>query len=205
MERLIKYCKATTKEIESSFVLNFARTELQKFNSRVDRAYADALNLDRMTQESFTKMIPKDMNNNTPSCSGRESGDPVDGLKSQGRIWVEKFKGETDGRLGVRKSTNTFRAPVPNCARSTAIEVLDNERDGRHRVRKSTKTFRAPDPNSTRSTAIEGSWIGDNGSRRVIRKSTKTFRAPDPKSTRSSLVEYLIKCGTKHKTRANIT
>lgn len=35
------------------------------------------------------------------------------------------IKGETDGRLGVRKSTNTFRAPVPNCARSTAIEVLD--------------------------------------------------------------------------------
>lgn len=104
---------------------------------------------------------------------------------------VEKFKGETDGRLGVRKSTKTFRAPVPNCARSTAIEVLENERDGRHRVRKSTKTFRAPDPNSTRSAAIEDSWIGDNGSRRVIRKNAKTFRAPDPKSTRSSLVEYL--------------
>lgn len=67
-------------EIESSFVLNFPRTEVQKFNSRVDRAYARALNLDRMTQESFTKMIPKDMNNNTPSCSGKESGDPVDGL-----------------------------------------------------------------------------------------------------------------------------
>eukprot|EP00105_Crassostrea_gigas_P038110 XP_019922258.1 PREDICTED: uncharacterized protein LOC105327013 [Crassostrea gigas] len=116
----------------------------------------------------------------------------------------EKFKGESNGGLGVRKSIKTFRAPVSNCARSTAIEVLENERDGRHRVRKSTKTFRAPDPNSTRSAAIEGSWIGDNGSRRVIRKSTKTFRAPDPKSTRSSLVEYLIKCGSKHKTRANI-
>eukprot|EP00105_Crassostrea_gigas_P037425 XP_019921573.1 PREDICTED: uncharacterized protein LOC109618394 [Crassostrea gigas] len=60
--------------------------EVQKFNSRVDRAYARALNLDRMTRESFTKMIPKDMNNNRPSCSGRESGNPEDGLKSQGRI-----------------------------------------------------------------------------------------------------------------------
>ncbi|XP_065932287.1 uncharacterized protein [Magallana gigas] len=159
MERLIEYCKATTKEI---------------------RAYANALKLDRMTQDSFTKMYPKDMNNNTPSCSVRESGDPVDRLKSQGRIlgflkrhgkniresdnntrkeidlheenWldaiehkeidvhvcedddghfiprklllfkVEKFKGESDGGLGVRKSTKTFRAPVSNCARSTAIE-----------------------------------------------------------------------------------
>lgn len=85
---------------ESSFILNFARTELQKFNGRVDvslhcvlivddifksklwskryillnvftqRACAHALNLDRMTQESFLKMTPKDMNNNTPPCSG---------------------------------------------------------------------------------------------------------------------------------------
>ncbi|XP_052685891.1 uncharacterized protein LOC128165425 [Crassostrea angulata] len=59
---------------------------MQKFNSRVDKAYAHALNLDRMTQESFVKMTPKDMNNNTQPCSGREYGNPEDGLKSQGRI-----------------------------------------------------------------------------------------------------------------------
>uniref|UniRef100_K1QE78 Uncharacterized protein n=1 Tax=Magallana gigas TaxID=29159 RepID=K1QE78_MAGGI len=232
MEKSFQFCsrKATIKALKS-------------------RAYALALNLDRMTRESFTKMTPKDMKNNRPSCSGVASPKPFGpDLVTKGpplpsellfpesdnntrkeidlheENWLdaielketdvhvcedddghfiprklllfkgEKFKGESNGGLGVRKSIKTFRAPVSNCARSTAIEVLENERDGRHRVRKSTKTFRAPDPNSTRSAAIEGSWIGDNGSRRVIRKSTKTFRAPDPKSTRSSLVEYLIKC-----------
>uniref|UniRef100_A0A8W8L3K0 Uncharacterized protein n=1 Tax=Magallana gigas TaxID=29159 RepID=A0A8W8L3K0_MAGGI len=78
MEKSFQFCsrEATIKALKS---------EVQKFNSRVDRACARALNLDRMTREYFTKMIPKDMNNNTPSCSGRESGNPEDGL-SQGRI-----------------------------------------------------------------------------------------------------------------------
>ncbi|XP_052721045.1 uncharacterized protein LOC128192432 [Crassostrea angulata] len=80
MEKSFQFCsrEATIKALKS---------EVQKFNSRVDRACARALNLDRMTREYFTKMIPKDMNNNTPSCSGRESGNPEDGLvHSQGRI-----------------------------------------------------------------------------------------------------------------------
>lgn len=32
------------------------------------------------------------------------------------------FKNEGDGKPGVRKSTKTFRAPVPNCTRSATVD-----------------------------------------------------------------------------------
>uniref|UniRef100_A0A8W8L273 Uncharacterized protein n=1 Tax=Magallana gigas TaxID=29159 RepID=A0A8W8L273_MAGGI len=88
------------------------KTEVQKFNNSIDRAYALALNLDRMTRESFTKMIPKDMKNNRPSCSGREPGNPEDGLE------VQKFNNSIDRAYALalnldRMTRESFTKMIP--------------------------------------------------------------------------------------------
>uniref|UniRef100_A0A8W8L3W1 THAP-type domain-containing protein n=1 Tax=Magallana gigas TaxID=29159 RepID=A0A8W8L3W1_MAGGI len=68
---------------------------------------------------------------------------------------------ENDGRLGFRKSTKKFRAPVPKSTHSTT----ENEGDGRQGVRKITRTFRTPVPNRTHSAAV-----GDEGWRVAIKR-----------------------------------
>uniref|UniRef100_K1R3S6 Uncharacterized protein n=1 Tax=Magallana gigas TaxID=29159 RepID=K1R3S6_MAGGI len=169
MERLLEYCKATTKEIESSFVLNFARTELQKFNGRVDKSQGRILN--------FLKR------------HGRKINESENNTKKDDNDWGEKqvdaISGKNEEKNGCEDDDGHF---VPRKLLQFKVEKFKNENDGVLGIRKSTKKFRAPViPKNTHSTQE----IADNGSRRVIRKSTKTFRAPDPKSTGSTPAEYL--------------